>query len=777
MLRHLPTVVRSIAGFWLIWNTTVAEAEETAAPPSNPASKLAVYVGPCFVPDSGVANLFADRMSRIDFLFYYDGDKPIKDLGKCVFTVDLPKGMSLRSAALMSGWKKSAGKFYHLPQEPIQRDGMEYLRYTVPLPGHPGMAKATPTEGGMFGGICYNHCKLFVEPLGKLPENFTVYWRVAGEPAQAEGQFPVKLFATPYGTSNPKRIPLIAAAATMTPVYSDLTEIGGVAGLFREIGISHVPSENHSSLQEKGMPDVWRQAGFKAFNTLMGLNRYSAEDRSSLPDIKDYLVGLDGQCAKGTPAEKHHGRLFCPISEYTPGRTGFELLKKEALKCAAAGAAWIDFDLEVQIWTLCFCEDCLKEFAAFSKLPLEEVQKLKPAELVVTHPEKWYRFRSQQTAKFYANLKRAVQTEYPLTQISANNVLYHLECDLGDLTWGACDFGEDPRLLDNSVDLHTIDSLTGSVADPVSIDAQRRGTVKPLIGTAGCSYCVAYNHANIVGRRIQSEKKKVPLGYDRRGDLQRLGIVHCAASGAHGVRVSVLEYEETIDAEVAVKVDDAAAVLAKVEDYYLDWRRGDDDVDVLDLTTEPSPYKNDKSIIAGGVWQYFYNLYGPVQYRVHCWESEKVVSLFNWDPCQDKQWLVRLKDAPGVGMTVADLIGDKLYVLEENMKEKGAIVWSKAQLEKGIQVTVPSAGFTILRLGNPMTAKETTVEAIPRLVRDEYLRRVENLQPANQYSWRTGKQYDLRGVALQAIQKAAKHLPPGTIPEQYQVKAPLQKQK
>ena len=33
-------------------------------------STLKVYVHPADIPDSGVANIFSDRISRLDFLFY-----------------------------------------------------------------------------------------------------------------------------------------------------------------------------------------------------------------------------------------------------------------------------------------------------------------------------------------------------------------------------------------------------------------------------------------------------------------------------------------------------------------------------------------------------------------------------------------------------------------------------------------------------------------------------------------------------------------------------------
>jgi len=729
------------------------------------AEQLKVYVFPSVIPDSGACNIFSDRSSRFDFLFYYAGDKPITDLSSGTLTLDLPKGLGVRSVALMAGWRKSGGKFYDFKQEPVNHDGAEYIRHTLPLP--PAANNKIITDlGGISGGICYNQTRIFVEPRGATPRKFNAYWNVKKGDTDVSGHFPMELFDTPYGLPVPKRIVLRADGWGEISMFADLSELSSVVQLYRILGITQVPSLFKGNLEKAGLPDLWTKAGFEFYDGDIWkvLNAYSEEQRTQAKEDRDYFVGLDGKSSKGGDWNKHQGRLFCPVSASTPGRFAFEKLREAAEEAICHGAKFIDLDLEIQYWNHCFCDDCLKQHAKFAALNYDDLKKTKPADIVMASPMTWYRFRCAQTAELYRNLRKEIQKAHPEVKIGANDVMVYPELDLEDLKWGACSFGEDPRLIDGAVDYHMVDTLMGCVADPVWLDAQRRGTDKPLIAVAGCSYTTGFSHCNTVGRRYLAERSGVGTGYDIRGEFMKLNMVHLAASGASGLRLQLEDDNGVIDAEVAAKVAEGAAALAATEDFYLDGRRDDGAVEVVDLTGPPSPCLKDKTSVRGGVWKHFHDLYGHVQYRVHARKDDMLISLFNWDPIQDKQWLVRLKDAPGRGFCVSDQLGKTAYLVGGETAAR----WSKRRLEQGLLLTVPAAGMRILRLGADFPGDIVRTETIPPEKLKADAEQAAALSPADQYAWRKGGKLDIRENIIKEWKR--RNLPffePGIIPEKY----------
>jgi hypothetical protein len=422
------------------------------------------------------------------------------------------------------------------------------------------------------------------------------------------------------------------------------------------------------------------------------------------------------------------------------------MLKKNAFDAIANGARWMVADLEPPIFGYCFCDDCRKAFAKHAGLQEEEVMKLKPVEIVQKYAWPWYRFRSWQTGQLYWNIKQAVQVKYPEVKIVANEILLDPAYDLHDLQWGVCQFAEDPRLIDGCVDVHTMDTLFGFL-DGVHVDAQRRCTTKPLWAACGSSYCVHFSHGCVAARRALAEKTGRPLGYNRRGDLQKLDMVHIAASGARGINLTLSEDDGVIEAEVATKVAEGSAILAKSEDFYLDGRRADDEVEVLDLTKGESPFAKDNGIVSGRIWSYFWRTFGSVQYRVHRRDRDTLVSLFNWDLYQDKQWLVRFHDAPGEGCCISDLLSGTVYL--PAVAEGGSMPkrWTKKQLEEGIRVTVPSVGMVLLDFAPEFDAAGGRLQTVDEGQRREYLRQAADKKPADQYFWRHGRQYDLQEKA------------------------------
>ena len=720
----------------------VAASEQT----SN--KKLAVVVYPSLIYDSGKCSIYRNHLSKIMFIFFYRGKNKIKDLsaGSKLY-VELPAGLELKYASLMDGWKKAGGNFSKFPVEKVTRDHQAYNRYLVPLPrgvNRPALQK--PLPGGMFGGTPHNISNIYVKPKGNVPEKFKIYWEINGK-YPVSGSFPAYLEELPVDTPNPARIKLrsFGPKANMGNPPEYIKDLGVI---YKDVGIKWVDTQFASGPNE-GYKNIWKKAGFKFYggsNFLGTLMKYSLQDRTASENMNDYLVGLDGKRSFATDWRAYHARIWCPHAVVSPGRYPFKLNIEAARKEAKQGASELDADFEVHGWSHCFCSDCLKDFAEFSGVKYELLQNMKPVDIVKTYPLKWYKFRCSQTGKLYSLIRKFLTQNYPGVKIGCNTIILHPQNNLGDLKYGICDFAEDPRLLKDEVDYFLADTLTGSVYDAVAVDLMRKTTGKPVISVAGCSYCVGFSPHDMAFRRMTAELTGDKYGYARRTDFLKLGIVHQAASGAAGIRFSV----EEVDA--ALKADQAAAILAKVEDWYLDGKRADDNLEVIDLTQSPSPWLQDKSRVGGGVWQSFYKQYcGRVQFRVHRKNEGILLSLFNWDPYQDKEWLLRLPKDSNCDYYITDIVNNRALCLN------GREIWKAGKLRQGVPVKVPAAGMTILKL---TTAKEKTSgqENIKTAFRDKMLAAVKDRTPYNQYGWYKGGQIDMKAYAARALKRPLEQL-------------------
>jgi hypothetical protein len=673
---------------------------------------------------------------------FHKGKSKINDLGATSkLLIDLPVNLKLKYTAIMNGWKKGGPVSDKFQTSSLKHNGMQYTRYTVSLPAavfRPVIKK--PLPGGMFGGLSQNFTNIFVKPEGKVPEKFKIYWQVKGK-YNTSGNFPAYMVKLPKNLPAPKRIKLrsygpLANLANPPQTIKDLAEI------YKKIGIQWINTQLKQGAN-KGYRKIWTKAGFKFYGGgefLYTLMKYTLSDRAASPNMNDYLVGLDGKRAYATNYRAYHGRIWCPKAVITPGRYPYKLNIAVAKRESDQGATELDADFEVHGWSNCFCPECLKDFAEFSNIPYAKLKKMSPVNIAKNYPMQWYRFRNEQTRKLYAMLKKYLNKNFPGVKMGCNTIVHKIENNLGNLKYGICDFAEDPRLLNESVDYFLADTLTGSVYDPISIDALRKTTTKPIISVAGCSYCVGFDPHCMAGRRMTAEITGDKYGYGRRTDLLKLGIVHHAASGAAGVRFAVEE------ADSALKASEAVAILAKVEDYYLDGKRADKQVEVLDLTQKTSPWLEDRSR-AGKIWRHFYNKYnGQVQYRAHLKDDNILISLFNWDFHQDKSWLVRLPGDLAKNYYVTDIIKNKGICLN------GKRQWSSDQLRQGIPVTVPSAGMRIIKLAarQPQTngiknISSATLSATLKLAKDK--------KPYNQYAWYKGKQIDMNKYVKKALKR------------------------
>ncbi len=720
-------------------------ASAFAAPANDSTLKVMPY--PSLIYDSGKNSIYAKHLSKLMFMCFYNGKGKINDLGATSkLLIDLPVNLKLKYAAVMNGWKKGGPVFDKFESVMLNHDKMPYARYTVALPAEvfrPVIKE--PLPGGMFGGVSQNFTNIFVKPEGTVPDKFKIYWQVKGK-YNISGSFPAYMVKLPENLPVPKRIKLrghgpLANMANPLEAIEDLTLV------YKKIGINWVNTQLERGAN-KGYRKTWENAGFKFYGGggfLHTLMKYSLTDRTASSNMNDYLVGLDGKRACATDNRAYHGRIWCPDAVITPGRYPYKLNIAVAKRESEQGATELDADFEIHGWSHCFCLKCLKDFAGFANVSYAKLQAMQPVAIVTSYPMQWYGFRNEQTRKLYAVLKKYLNKNFPGVKMGCNTILQQVEDDLGGLKHGVCDFAEDPRLLDKSVDYFLADTLTGSVYDPISVDAMKRTTTKPIISVAGCSYCVGFSPHCMAGRRMTAEMIGDKYGYGRRTELLKLGMVHQIASGAVGVRFEVEE------ADAALKAAEAAAILAGVEDWYLDGRRADEMVKVFDLTQKASPWLTDSSR-AGKIWRHFYDKYnGQVQYRVHLKDGNILISLFNWDFHQDKRWLVRLPEHLAKNFFVTDIISNQAVCLA------GKRQWRAAELQEGILLSVPSAGMRILKftVGSPETAG---IENISSATLSSALKLAKDKKPYNQYAWYAGKQIDMDKYVKKALERPLRQL-------------------
>jgi hypothetical protein len=704
------------------------------------SSDLKIMIYPSLIYESGKCSIFKSHLSKIMFLCFTKKDK-IKDLGNSSkLQVDLPENLQLKYAAIMDGWKKGGPSFTNFATERTTHDGKPYIRYTVPLPNAVyGKTIKKPLIGGLYGtpgnGICENFTNIFVKPKGTIPARFKIYWSTTGK-YNTKGSFPAYVVTFPQKIKYPEHI-VFQAGAPLAKMANPLETVKDLCKVYKKAGIKEVNAQFKSG-PNKGFKEQWNKEGFSFYGGdgfLYALSQYKPLQRCASSNMKDYLIGLDGKNrAYSTDSRAYYGRLWCPQAVITPGRYPYKHVMEIARKEAASGAASLDPDFEVMGWSHCFCPDCLKAFAKFSGLKYSDLQQMTPVQITNRYPMKWYKFRCHQTAQLFDAIRMYLKKDYPKCKIGCNALLVKIEKNLGNLKYGICNAAEDPRLVNDSVDFFKLDTLTGSLHGVWVVNAIKATTSKPVFTAPGNSYCVGYGPFYNAARRMTAEMtgdKFGGEGWERRGDLFKLAILHHAASGASGFKFRVDEPQD------AVKTAEAADLLAKVEKWYLNGKRRDKDVKIIDLTSSPSPWLKDNSRI-GRVWLHFYKHYnGKVQYRVHQGKEGILVSLFNWDYHQPKNWLLQLPADMTENCYITDISSNKSIL--QNGKSK----WTKENLLKGVPVSIPPAGVKILAFTTKPLPKKSKLNISSAELLASYKAAIGK-KTHDQYAWYTGKQIDLK---------------------------------
>ncbi len=636
---------------------------------------------PSITRDDAKNIIFSDRISALGIYFFRSGEE-IPRLENYKLTLDLPKSLRIRSAVVIEGWQ---------PQQKINDfapagvPGKDFQRYTLPLPARELTTVFKIDEMVGFTGFFVLY---WLEPSGngEVPESFTAEWHMSGEGKQLTG---TQLFqAIPFQPARklPEKFEIWGDSGSAN---MDEAEISKQIELFKGMGITHVDGDQSN----KFIPDYrkyFKDNGFRLYSGHLQqfIFRFDRPVITAPYKQEECLVGLDGKSIFGT--NNYRNTPWCPAQFYNPESRLFKEMLSHVKQLKGQGVTDFFSDHELDFFRMCYCPVCIGDYAVFAGLDHEKLKKMTAYEIAAVNPEKFYRFRSHQSGRMCEELRKALGKDSGI-RIGLNSAIIYLDYREGGLGWGRSLFADDPRLTDDQVDFHNLDSLTGSLMDSIQLDSFIRDMKKPVIARCHSNYCFGWEFAHCSTRHEQARAAGVKTGYDNRPQMQFLSMVNLAATGAHGVELLI--NNGSFDAAVANAVARGAEVIANYEAIWLNGKRIDEKLQVYLLPQPESPYYTDSSTIAGKYWaKFFLKLYGPLMYRAHEHDSELTISIFNWDAMQNQKLVVVPPDGYDNVM---------VYDRRQGLSYQhtgGKTVWTASELKNGISVEVPPLDVVILTL-------------------------------------------------------------------------------
>lgn len=676
------------------------------------AGELVVKTYPDGIRDDGLAYLYTDRISTFAF-YLFNEDKPggsiyeVADpvnMKGCTLQLTLPEGMEVRSY----GNAFNAGKSWTNDRREDMRkeakagacvwtlscgDGTVQRRFRAGLWG------SGPTVASLY------HIYVYLQPSKTLPgEAFEMPWSFQREgKTLASGTARVKLIPGPKGRNNPKRFELWTGVGFHDRVLGQ-AELAAWLDLVKECGATHIGEggiafRNWDALSDQAREFV-RAQGFQlvdteVLSTYFGATGYPKEQMPKADE--NYQVNLNNLRVRD-PKDCliPSALLWCPTVVGNPGSEIFQTIVLKLKEAYAHGLRVFYVDWEKDIYTSCFCPQCRALFAEYIHGDSNAIMRLNPFELIDRYTLEWYKFRSWQVGRFYANCKKAVIADCPDIRLGLNSVISYSGMYTKGLGYGAIRAAEDARFTDFGVDFHNADTLKGGLQDINGLDLFFRPQdsygvkiEKPVIGRAGAFCCVNWhNFCTLMGKAWCDQEHKL-FGCDKRGELLKLAIANMAALGARGVETDLAG--DITDALVLNQADMGMAYVAEFEEALLDGKRlPDTAVEIFDVTREPSPYHD---IAAKSYYDkiFFYGAaqrYGFIQYKAHQHRDGRLICLFNWDLYQTRKVVARAPDLPEGAYHVNAYVEGERFQIGRGQGE----TWSAAELSRGISVDLPAAG-------------------------------------------------------------------------------------
>lgn len=612
---------------------------------------------------------------------------------------EVPENLKIRSAVVVTGWTQGK-KIYEF--ETSRGTDENSIRYSIPLPQS---EIGTVFNVNDMVGYTGFHSLLFIEPSGKgkIPEEFSAKWYMEGPSGKISGE---QLFtALPFVPAKklPKDFEVWAEAGTK---FLDKAENEDRIDLYSGMGIKFAGIPEHCKYFTD-CEETWLKKGFHLYSGELQkfIFKYDLPLMEAPVKPEQCFVGLDGKSVFGT--KNYRNTPWCPAQFYNQSSPLFSKSLAYVRDMYKAGVKDFYSDHELDIYLYCYCDTCLNDFSKFSGIPFEKLKSMPPMQIASENLESWYKFRCQQSGKMCEALRNAMPDAGDI-RFGINSVNCYFDAKHGSLGWGRSLFADDWRFVDPFVDFHNIDTLCGSISDPVQLDLIIKEVKKPVIVRTYSNYCFGWEFPHCSTRFEKAKKEGIKMGYDQRPEMQMLSILSIAATGGRGVELLI--GNSSFDAKVVNSIAKAIEITASHEDFWLSGKRCENKFKVFLISPKNSSYLKDDSLISGRIWaKFFFRQYGPLLYRMHELNGSYTISVFNWDALEKQKLMIIPPTATGEKVYISEIDTGISY-----LTSSGSETWSAEDLKAGIVIENNPLGFTILTItqAKPDSCR-TSIKALP----------------------------------------------------------------
>jgi len=487
--------------------------------------------------------------SPVGLSFQIYGDK--KKLEEPGLVIEVPDELAIAEVhALGSERYKLKSVKPEIKTEPVERNGRRYTRHTVSAELVWNAVDKVPHSSPRFVAA-------FRPVSGQAGGEYTVYWHLVNNHMHSRNsEILVKVLPPLPKSPNPQGFPLLHWQL-IDVFFHDAKLLDQTLSRFEEINtrgciFERTSSDSHVNRVQQTM----RERGWSMMCTVTYTNPLSMPDTWMPRTIKmKRAVGPDGK-----PIDDRR----CPhyiLNDSDFGREYKRFMTAHVAKLRQGELSWIDFEPFGYTKRLCFCDECLDDFA--KHIGLSRAQLGPRGEILATHGDRWVAFwadRFTAVVKLAADLAREVNPGCPIAIYD-----YAWEVDKPRrLKYQLAGCPLDAVRVDAVVDIHGLSfySLNGKEAFD-RIDVNRRALKKKVLMMPSLSR----PHGTMGG--YTSEEAAISP------HTMRAKLIYAAASGCDGINF----YPGWgIDGMYFVTINRALAEIAAVEAFYTRGRRVDETV-------------------------------------------------------------------------------------------------------------------------------------------------------------------------------------------------------